>query len=415
MKGKKQRQPHRLDLIMLAGQILLESGAEIQRIESTLQHMAQALKLADFQTYVVSQGLMVSATNRKGLPEAKTLSTTHSATNLAKLEAVNTLSRQLSQQTSLDPSQIYAKLQAIDQMAAPALTSTLLAYFFGASGFSLALGSQLAEAAVAGITGLLLCLFLHWIRQKIQANFLLTILASSLITLTAHLLTQWGWGDQPGLIILGTLMILLPGATFVNAIREFSQNNLTTGVILLGSAIITCSTISAGVAGTLAVLPMAQQITESFVAAPLQLSSLFIRTLSAGIGTVAFAMLYHAPSRYYWDLGCLGASTWLLYLLIYQATQLEPLAILLPAILVAFCSQILATRRKCPTTIFLSTSMFPLMPGLSIYRAIYFLITGADQLALTHMRSAFIAAFAIAVAISIAQALPLKRQNRKAT
>lgn len=57
-------------------------------------------------------------------------------------------------------------------------------------------------------------------------------------------------------------------------------------------------------------------------------------------------------------------------------------------------------------TIFLSTSIFPLIPGLGFYRAIYFLITGMDNLALTYMRSCFITAFTIAIAISIVQQIP---------
>nr|WP_302949900.1 threonine/serine exporter family protein [uncultured Selenomonas sp.] len=70
--------------------------------------------------------------------------------------------------------------------------------------------------------------------------------------------------------------------------------------------------------------------------------------------------------------------------------------------------KVFSVWQRCPITIFLSTSIFPLMPGLSFYRAVYFLMTGSDALAYTYMRSCFLSAFAIAIAISIVQQIPLR-------
>ncbi|MGZ7154010.1 threonine/serine exporter family protein, partial [Streptococcus pyogenes] len=76
-------------------------------------------------------------------------------------------------------------------------------------------------------------------------------------TLSVNLMHLVGIGEYRGLIILGALMVLVPGAFFVNSIREFSQNNYATGLSLMVSALLTCISISVGVAATIEALPFA--------------------------------------------------------------------------------------------------------------------------------------------------------------
>ena len=126
----------------------------------------------------------------------------------------------------------------------------------------------------------------------------------------------------------------------------------------------------------------------------------------AGLGTAAFSVLYRVPKKYFLDLETLGAGSWLLYLLIWNNTHHEVLAILFPALLVTFISRFLAHYRRCPATVFLASSMFPLIPGMSFYRAIYFLLIGNADLGLSFLRSCFLASFTIAIAVSLTQQIP---------
>ena len=51
-------------------------------------------------------------------------------------------------------------------------------------------------------------------------------------------------------------MILIPGAYFVNAIREFTQNNYYSGLALMLSGVSTCLSISVGVLAMISLLPL---------------------------------------------------------------------------------------------------------------------------------------------------------------
>ena len=103
-----------MDAVLQAGRVLMESGAEIYRIEDTMGHMAKSLGIRDFSTYVVNRGVMISGLNRSGLKESRVLATSAPSIHLGKLEEVNRLSRELAEQPNQPVSSIFQKLRTIE-------------------------------------------------------------------------------------------------------------------------------------------------------------------------------------------------------------------------------------------------------------------------------------------------------------
>ena len=52
-----------MDFIMAAGQTLLENGAEVFRVEQTMEIMARSFHLREFHVYVLTNGIFASAGN----------------------------------------------------------------------------------------------------------------------------------------------------------------------------------------------------------------------------------------------------------------------------------------------------------------------------------------------------------------
>lgn len=407
-----------IDAVLLAGRILMESGAEVFRIETTMNHIADSLAIEQFEVYVVNQGIIASGTNQLGYQESKVMNVNETTIDLGKLEAVNALSRSLSKKNKVTPSYVFHKLKEINERTFYPVWVILAAYFFGAGGFSLALGSSPIDSFTAAMAGILAGWFIQIATTRIHTPFLTTILASAIVSLSVNLFYFIGLGETRSIIILGALMIMVPGGFFVNAIREISHNNFAIGFTLLMSALMTCISISAGVAGMTEILPFADQMTGTFATESVNVIGFFIRTFSAGIGTIAFSITYNVPKRYLLDIGIIGAISWLLYMILKENFRMDITAVFIPGLFATLVSKILAARRKTPMTIFLSTSMFPLIPGLSFYRGIYFLLTGSNNLAMTHLRTSFITAFAITIAISIIQQFPLslfKKRKKQAS
>lgn len=49
-----------MSVVLRAGKLLIESGAEVYRVEDTMKHFAKALQIENFEAYVVSSSIIAS-------------------------------------------------------------------------------------------------------------------------------------------------------------------------------------------------------------------------------------------------------------------------------------------------------------------------------------------------------------------
>lgn len=81
-----------MDFIMAAGETLLENGAEVFRVEQTMEIMARSFHLREFHVYVLTNGIFASA----GTAEiAEVRNVPVRTTHLGRVAAVNALSRKI--------------------------------------------------------------------------------------------------------------------------------------------------------------------------------------------------------------------------------------------------------------------------------------------------------------------------------
>ena len=73
---------------------------------------------------------------------------------------------------------------------------------------------------------------------------------------------------------------------------------------------------------------------------------------AACVGTIAFALLFQVPRKYYLYCGLAGACGWICYKLILPHTT-EPVSIFFATVLVILLSRSFAVYKRCPVTVFL--------------------------------------------------------------
>ena len=105
---------------------------------------------------------------------------------------------------------------------------------------------------------------------------------------------------------------------------------------------------------------------------------ILVSTSAAAAGTVAFALLFGVPGRFFPYCGFIGGAGWFLYSLL-EGRLSAAAATFFAAVLVMLLSRFFAVREKCPVTVFLISGIIPLVPGAGIYWAAYYMVT--DQLA----------------------------------
>jgi uncharacterized membrane protein YjjB (DUF3815 family) len=123
--------------------------------------------------------------------------------------------------------------------------------------------------------------------------------------------------------------------------------------------------------------------------------------LTSFFATLGFGVLLHAPSRAllltavcgmaangcYWALGAAGLS--------------DHAAIFLAAVAASILAEFLARRMKMAATVFITLSIIPLVPGLSLYRAMAFLAQGKSKEGLELGVSAMITFLMISLGIGM--------------
>lgn len=402
-----------LEIILKAGKILLSSGAEISRTEDTMNYIARAMNFKDLEASVSNRGIFATAKKDDNTEITRIYNVPEVDINLSKIESINALSRRITQK-SITIEEVINELEKIDTMPDYLIFWRLVAYTIGASGFSYAIGSSITDSIIAGIIGLILGAYMCTIKRILNSDVLITILGSILIALFGNLFIHFNIGSNLSVILLGAMIDIVPGVPFVNAIREYSQNNYNTGITLMMGALLTCISMAVGVAVVQSLLFNTQIIplytsnldSNSF-------TSMFMRSIMAGIGTTAFAILFRVRKQHILDTSILGFISWFLFLTLSELQFNVMLSIFISGFIIAIASRILAVKRKCPAIVFLMTSLFPLLPGLSFYRSIYYMLMGQETIAISFAKESFLIAFTIAISIAIVKYIkpPLIKKN----
>ena len=231
-----------MDFIMAAGQTLLENGAEVFRVEQTMEIMARSFHLREFHVYVLTNGIFASAGTAE-ISEVRNVPTR--TTHLGRVAAVNQLSRQIASGEVATIGEAETRLAQAQRIPFPKDWVQLAAGLSGAFCFALIFGGTLRAglaAAVAGFTAnayLLLCE-----RLGIRGGFK-TISTASLITLVCILGCSL-LGTEASHAIIGTLMILTPGIAFTMGIRDFVQGDYLSGTIRMIDALLIAASIAIG-------------------------------------------------------------------------------------------------------------------------------------------------------------------------
>ena len=403
---QKMQNIDELETVLYAGNLLLSSGAEIYRAEETMHRIADAMHIEDLDAYVTNRGIFASGNvPGKGI-ESRIMSVPDKELNIDKIEAVNELSREVCS-NRMDLLYLKTSLQNIANMGEQNVAEKILSYFLGAGCFSYAIGTSFRDSLCAAIIGSLVGFYMICSKYRIKSRVLITIIASVLTAVLSHFCVAIGLGSKLSFIIIGAMMDLVPGVAFVNSVREFSQNNFATGQTLLTSALLTCVSMASGVA-------LVEQLVSGTIMTPsviydipeISYIVLIIRSLAAGLGTIAFALMFRVRKRHFVDCGVLGTITWLAYMICIRIWNNEAIAVFVSGFAAVLASRVLAVLRRCPATVFLMTSLIPLLPGISLYRTIYYLLMGSAQISMHFGKLCFLTAFTIAVSIAVVQQIP---------
>ena len=396
-----------MELAYETGAILLENGAEISRVDETMRRIAGHYGVDDESFFVLSNGIMATA---KGFARTKFIPI--KGASLDKVVAVNQLSREVSV-GKCDLDQLESRLKAIRAMRPKPAWEQIAASAFGSAAFCIIFGGGFADSIAAFVAGLVLWVYMLFVGYRHLSRIAGAITGGLLATLLCGVMYKLGLGTHLSNMIIGAIIPLIPGVPFTNGIRDLAHEDYIAGITRLLDALLTFFCISMGVALAFmldATISGTMEHLEALTAAP-ETAGMFVQLLAAYVGTVAFAVLFGVPRKYYLDSGLCGMLGWLLYLILVNHTGLSVANVVFFAtVLVTFTAMVLAIVRKCPITVYLICGIFPLVPGAGIFWTTYNVVS--EQLGAALDTGVTALKVTVAIAFGIILVAELNGKNR---
>ena len=245
MEDQQLKNEMAIDCFLLAGRIMMQSGAETYRVEDTMLRMARSQNMFDAQSYVTPTGIIFSL--GKTHPTRITSISTR-VTDLHRISLVNSVSRKLTSKI-ITLAQAYDELKKIEKtnfflpmwiqvLAAAVGSASLMIMFKG-------VWTDIPIAMIAGGTGHFIVSFVH---EKTKVKFFSEFIAALTVAIIATFAVQYNFGQDIDRIIIGSIMPLVPGLVITNAVRDLMAGHFTAGVAKGIEALLTAFAIGSGVA-----------------------------------------------------------------------------------------------------------------------------------------------------------------------
>ena len=371
------------------------SGAETFRIEETMRRIIGAYGI-ECQAFAIPNCVMVSLEAANGKPLMVMKRVGFHGNDLEAVEKLNALSRRICAETP--PPEVAA--QWLKETLAERRTYSVAAYylgnFLGAAGFCPVFGGTMRDSLWAGLMGLIIGFVTRQMDRWETNPFFSTITAAFAMAVPAYLAAGFHLLDYVDAVIIGSLMILVPGLLITNSMRDIIYGDTNSGINRIVQVLLSALAIAMGTAAAWQVTSGVYGITASAGSASYPA---WAQAIMIFIACTGFFILFnvHGWGSFLCAFG--GVVTWMAYLLLRELGVGIYGMNFFASVIAAIYSEAMARSRKYPVTSYLVISSIPLLPGAGIYYTMSFGLEGNMQAALQKGLETAGIAGSIAVAI----------------
>ena len=217
---------------------------------------------------------------------------------------------------------------------------------------------------------------------RLKTNvFFLKVAAAFLMAALAYGISAFGIVPNVDSTVIGTLMLLVPGLLFTNAMRDIIFGDTNSGINRVVEALLIAVAVALGTA-------IAWNLVNGIYPLPQQLETLahspWVTCFVSFVACAGFVIVFniHGKGKLLCALG--GVITWGAYCLALQLGCGNYLCCFIATCAAAVFSEVMARVRKYPAISYLVISLLPLIPGAGIYYCALYAIRGDMQTAVQY-------------------------------
>ena len=241
----KQSEKNLMNLAIYAGSLLISNGAESYRAEDTVERMVSSTHAPDnVDCYALPTAIFLSVIYKgENISIFKKIKV--SDTNMKKIDMINAFSRSFVKNNyNLD--EAYEYLKKIENYK-ESKGKEVLAGAIATSFFTALFGGKSSEFISSFFIGAIISYFIMNFSKFKLSFFINNVVSAALTSILAIISVYLGLGKDFDKIIIGVIMLIVPGLAITNALRDIMSGEFITGAITLVKAVFIALAIAIGV------------------------------------------------------------------------------------------------------------------------------------------------------------------------
>ena len=235
-----------LRLALFIGELMLSNGAETYRVEDSILRICKSRGFNHINVFTSPTAIIISDDRFDGLSFMKTIKSR--SIDLNKIALLINFSREFVNNTDLTTEDSIIKLKDIVQSDTYSSKLIYLCTGIGSAFFAGLLGgNNLNNFVCTFITSIFAVIIYNKVMKLSSISAFSSLLASTFIALVGVLLSHIGFLHTPTMLIVGSIMPLLPGVSFIKGLRDLISGDLISGVARAFDAGMTAIAIACGV------------------------------------------------------------------------------------------------------------------------------------------------------------------------
>lgn len=390
-----------LPVILDLGEAMLVCGADVHSIEVAIQRLGITYGAYKMNVLVITTSIIVTATMADGDEITQTRRIEDPSDNdFEKLEQFTRLVQSCIK-SPVDPEILQSRLLKI-KTSHMSKMHLFLSGILSTSSFAIFFGGSWIDAIVAAVFSILICLMVLYLKPLTPNTITFDFLASLTTGVGICIVSRMIPDLSIGMVVIGDIMILIPGVAMTSAIRDLISGDTVSGSMRLLESLFWSSALALGFMGAMWMFGIDGDDVASNAIPIVQL-------ISAIAGSFGFALFFNVRKGLIWLCTLGGFLTEGVYLLIgptllsfFENTFLLAAA---ASIFAAVYSELLSRKLHVPTTVFFIISVIPLVPGRGLFYTMQGAVTQNWESCASFALSTFQTALGIAVGIVIVWAV----------
>ena len=342
---------------------MIISGANLERVQLAVERICRSYGLTDISLFLLSTHISLSVLDTEGVYVFRQCTIPPAGIDLDLLKRLNRLSYVVVS-THITPEKLPKLLNAATEGKERPDWQILLAQIAALSCLCLIFGGETRELiAVVIVTALL-----HYVMMLSSRLGLDRVVVNAvnmwIATAAAILLQYFGLSSNTPVILITISMLVIPGIPLVNAVRNLLCGNEMNGILQLAKVVVETLAMGMGICLALWMFGQTDGMNSAVVTT---MSNPWLLVPISFLASVCFGVVFRIPNHDLWLAGLGGALTRVALLTLAPVFPQRLAYVTLSALAAAMYAELLATKRRDPSTYFTYPAIIPLIPGDLFY------------------------------------------------